>query len=82
MTGMRRVILSMSKGGNGGARRQWHNCLNMRKRRNDSIFHSIFSSTFDLKVESRRASVAKQLNFSLDFSMDFSTTHITATCIS
>jgi len=35
----------------------------------------MFSSTFDLKVERNRASVAKRL----DFSLNFSTTHISAT---
>ena len=48
---------------------------------NDSIFHSIFSSTFDLKVERSRASVAKRLDFPVDFSLDLSTTHISATYI-
>ena len=35
---------------------------------NDSIFHSIFSSTFDFKVERSRASVPERLDFSLDYS--------------
>ena len=59
-----------------------HTLANLRPWPNDSIFHSIFSSTFDLKVERSRACVAKRLDFSLDISVDFSTTHISATCIS
>ena len=48
----------------------------------DTIFHSMFSSTIDLKVELNRANVAKRLEFLLYFSLDFSTTHISATYIS
>ena len=53
-------------------------CLTIRHWPKDSIL----SSTFDLKVERSRASMAKRLIFSLDFSLDFSSTHISATYIS
>ena len=56
--------------------------LRLRPWPNNSTFHSMFSLTFDLKVERSLASVAKRLNFSLDFSLDFSTIHISATYIS
>ena len=38
---------------------------------NDSIFHSILSSTLHLKVERSRTSLAKRLDFSLDFLSTF-----------
>ena len=48
----------------------------------DSIFHSSFSSTLDLKVDCSRARVAKRLDFLLDFSLDFSTIHNSLTYVS
>ena len=50
-----------------------HSSQHVKPWPNDSIFHSIFLSTFDLKIERSRAWVAKRFDFLLDFSLDFFT---------